>query len=317
MDDPEHAEKRKGVAPAVTPSEIAKLTDPLRQRTADVLDALPVSEAFDWVKAVSTPLTTAMIATLFDFPWDERHKLPEWSDWAARIDIGPDPVLNAEREKHCFEMAARFKELYDERKAAPPRGDLLSMIAHSASYGEMDEQRFLGAIALLLVGGNDTTRNSMSGLVERINQFPEAWASVKANPAELATGAATETIRLQTPIGHMRRTATRDVEFGGKTIRKGDKVVMWYNSGNRDEQTFPDGDRWDPARENSRRHLSFGYGIHRCLGARLAELQLTTLIEEMAKRDMIVTMTGDDQRHPSCFTNGFERLMVTMSRKHG
>jgi cytochrome P450 len=317
MDDPEHGEKRRGVAPAVTPSAIAKLTDPLRQRTADVLDALPEGEAFDWVKSVSTPLTTAMIATLFDFPWEERHKLPEWSDWAARIDIGPDPVLNAEREKHCFEMAARFKELYDERKAAPPKGDLLSMMAHSASYGEMDAQRFLGAIALLLVGGNDTTRNSMSGLIERINQFPEAWGRVKENPDMLASGAAIETIRLQAPIAHMRRTATRDVEFGGKTIRKGDKVVLWYNSGNRDEAIFPDGDRWDPARENARRHLSFGYGIHRCLGARLAELQLTTLIEEMAKRGMDLTMTGDHERHPSCFTNGFHRLMVTMSRKDG
>ncbi len=317
MDDPEHAEKRKGVAPAVTPTEIAKLTDPLRQRTADVLDALPVGEPFDWVSSVSIPLTTAMIATLFDFPWDERDKLPVWSDWAAKIDIGPDPVLNAEREKHVFEMAARFKELYDERKAAPPKGDLLSMMAHSASYGEMDEQRFLGAIVLLLVGGNDTTRNSMSGLIDRINQFPDAWAKVKSDPARLASVAATETIRLQTPIAHMRRTATRDVEFGGKTIRKGDKVVMWYNSGNRDEAVFPDGDRWDPERENSRRHLSFGYGIHRCLGARLAELQLTTLIEEMARRDMDVKVVGELEWLPSCFTNGFHSMDVIMSRSDG
>ncbi len=317
MDDPEHAEKRKGVAPAVAPSEIAKLSDALRQRTADILDSLPVGETFDWVHSVSIPLTTAMIATLFDFPWDERHKLPEWSDWAAKIDIGPDPVLNAEREKHVFEMAARFREIYDERRAAPPKGDLLSMMAHAESFGDMDEQRFIGAIALLLVGGNDTTRNSMSGLIERINLFPDAWAKVKADPAGLASGAATETIRLQTPIAHMRRTATRDVELGGKTIRKGDKVILWYNSANRDEAVFPDGDRWDPERENSRRHLSFGYGIHRCLGARLAELQLSTLIEEMAKRDMEVKIVGEPERLPSCFTNGYEHINVTMSRSDG
>lgn len=314
MDDPEHGEKRKAIAPAVTPSEIQKLAGALRQRTAEVLDSLPVGETFDWVHSVSIPLTTAMIAILFDFPWEERDKLPVWSDWAAKIDIGPDPVLNAEREKHVFEMAARFRELYDERRAAPPKGDLLSMMAHSEYYGDMDEQRFIGAIALLLVGGNDTTRNSMSGLVERINQFPDAWAKVKADPAKLATTAATETIRLQTPIAHMRRTATRDVEFHGKQIRKGDKVVMWYNSGNRDESVFPDGDRWDPERENSRRHLSFGYGIHRCLGARLAELQLATLIEEMAKRDMEVKIVGEPERLPSCFTSGFEHINVTMSR---
>lgn len=314
MDDPEHAEKRKAIAPAVAPSEIAKLAGPLRQRTIDILDALPVGEPVDWVHSVSIPLTTAMIATLFDFPWEERDKLPEWSDWAARIDIGPDPVLNAEREGHVFAMAARFRELYEERRALPPQADLLSMMAHSASYGDMDEQRFIGAIALLLVGGNDTTRNSMSGLIERINQFPEAWAAVKADPGTLASGAATETIRLQTPIAHMRRTATRDVEFGGKIIRKGDKVIMWYNSGNRDESVFPDAERWDPARENSRRHLSFGYGIHRCLGARLAELQLVTLIEEMAARNMEVKLQGEPIRLPSCFSNGYEQMIVTVSR---
>ena len=317
MDDPEHAEKRKAVAPAVTPSEIAKLSGALRQRTEDILDGLPVGEPFDWVHSVSIPLTTAMIATLFDFPWEERDKLPEWSDWAAKIDIGPDPVLNAERERHLFEMAARFREIYEERRAAPPKADLLSIMAHSDSYGDMDEQRFIGAIALLLVGGNDTTRNSMSGLIEQINKFPDAWAQVKADPARLASGAATETIRLQTPIAHMRRTATRDVELHGKPIRKGDKLVLWYNSGNRDEAVFPDADRWDPARENSRRHLSFGYGIHRCLGARLAELQVATLVEEMARRDMEVKIVGEPERLPSCFTNGFEHLMVTMSRSDG
>lgn len=317
MDDPEHSEKRKAVAPAVTPSEIAKLSGALRERTAEILDSLPTGETLDWVHSVSIPLTTAMIAILFDFPWEERHKLPEWSDWAAKIDIGPDPVLNAERERHVFEMAARFRQLYDERRAAPPKADLLSMMAHSGSYGDMDEQRFIGAIALLLVGGNDTTRNSMSGLIEQINKFPEAWAQVKANPEKLASVAATETIRLQTPIAHMRRTATRDVELNGKLIRKGEKVVLWYNSGNRDETVFPDADRWDPTRENSRRHLSFGYGIHRCLGARLAELQVATLVEEMAKRGMEVKLVAEPDRLPSCFTNGFEHLMVEVSRTDG
>lgn len=317
MDDPEHAEQRKTIAPAVTPSEIAKLAVALRERTAKLLDELPVGETFDWVHSVAIPLTTAMLATLFDFPWEERHKLPIWSDWAAKIDIGPDPVLNAEREKHVFEMAAYFKKLFDERKALPPQPNLLSMMAHSEAMSNLDEQRFMGNIALLVVGGNDTTRISMSGLVERIHLFPDAWAKVKANPAALAAGAATETIRLQTPIAHMRRTATRDVEFGGKLIRKGDKVVLWYNSGNRDEAVFPDADRWDPERENSRRHLSFGYGIHRCLGARLAELQLATLIEEMAKRNMDVKLVGEPERLPSCFTNGYEHINVTMTRNHG
>jgi cytochrome P450 len=313
MDDPEHSEKRKTTAPALAPSEIAKLAGPLRERIATLLDSLPVGTPFDWVEKVSIELTTQMIATLFDFPWEERHKLPIWSDWAAKIDIGPDPVLNAEREGHVFAMAARFKELFDERKAAPPKGDLLSMMAHSEHMAEMDDQRFLGAVVLLLVGGNDTTRNSMSGLIEQINKFPEEWAKVRANPA-LATTAATETIRLQTPIAHMRRTATCDTVLGGEQIKKGDKVALWYNSSNRDESVFPNADHWDVNRANSRRHQSFGYGIHRCLGARLAELQVTTLIEEMVKRGMEVTLAAPPERIPSCFTNGFHHMMVTMTR---
>jgi cytochrome P450 len=313
MDDPEHSEKRKTTAPAMAPSEIAKLAGPLRDRTAELLDGLPVGVPFDWVERVSIELTTQMIATLFDFPWDERHKLPTWSDWAAKIDIGPDPVLNAEREGHVFAMAARFKELFDERKAAPPKGDLLSMMAHSEHMAEMDEQRFLGAIALLLVGGNDTTRNSMSGLIEQMNNFPDEWAKVKANPA-LATTASTETIRLQTPIAHMRRTATCDTVLGGQQIKKGDKVALWYNSSNRDEAVFPNADKWDVNRENSRRHQSFGYGIHRCLGARLAELQVATLVEEMVQRNMDVKLAAPPERIPSCFTNGFHHMMVTMTR---
>jgi cytochrome P450 len=313
MDDPEHAAQRKTIAPAITPSEMQKLTGPLRERTAQLLDSLPVGQSFDWVENVSVTLTTAMIATLFDWPWEDRHRLPIWSDWAAKIDVGPDAVLNAEREAHVFEMAAAFRQLFDERKAAPPQGDLLSIMAHSDAMSDLDEQRFIGAIALLLVGGNDTTRNSMSGLVEQMNKFPDQWAMVKADPS-LATTAATETIRLQTPICHMRRTATADTQLRGQTIRKGDKVVLWYNSANRDEAVFPDGDVWDVQRVNSRRHLSFGYGIHRCLGARLAELQLQTLIEELVKRDMTVTLAGEPERIPSCFTHGYHHMPVILSK---
>lgn len=313
MDNPEHDEQRKTIAPAVTPTEITKLAGALRQRTEDVLDGLPVGEAFDWVERVSITLTTSMLATLFDFPWEDRHKLPVWSDWAAKIDIGPDPVLNAEREAHVFEMAAYFKKLFDERKALPPAPNLLSMMAHSKAMSNLDEQRFMGNIALLVVGGNDTTRNSMSGLVDFINRYPEQWAKVKADPS-LASTAATETIRLQTPICHMRRTAVADAEIGGQKVKKGDKIVLWYNSGNRDETVFDNADVWDVTRENSRRHLSFGYGIHRCLGARLAELQLQTLIEEMAKRNMEVKFAEAPERLPSCFTHGFQKMMVTVTK---
>lgn len=313
MDDPEHGAQRKTVAPAFGPSEIAEHAVALRERTARLLDSLPVGETFDWVERVSIELTTSMIATLFDWPWDDRHRLPVWSDWTAKIDIGPDPVLNAERETHIFEMAAAFKQLFEERKAMPPKGDLLSIMAHSEVMADMDEQRFIGAIALLLVGGNDTTRNSMSGLVEQMNKFPDQWERLKADRSLIST-AATETIRLQTPICHMRRTVVQDTELGGQKLKAGDKVALWYNSANRDEAVFPDGDLWDVSRSNSRRHLSFGYGIHRCLGARLAELQLQVLIEELLARDMTVEIAGEPERIPSCFTRGFHHLPVRIRK---
>lgn len=313
MDDPEHAEQRMTIAPAVAPARLKELATPLRERTGKLLDSLPVGVPFDWVEKVSIELTTQMLAILLDFPWEERHKLPIWSDWAAKIDIGPDPVLNAEREKHVFEMAAAFKKLFDQRKAEPPKGDLLSVMAHSAAMANLDEQRFMGNIALLVVGGNDTTRNSMSGLIEQINKYPDEWEKLKANPA-LASTAATETIRLQTPICHMRRTVVQDTVLGGEQLKKGDKVVLWYNSANRDEEVFPDGDRWDVNRENSRRMLSWGYGIHRCLGSRLAELQLQTLIEEIIKRDMKIEMIGEPERIPSCFTRGNHHMMVKITK---
>jgi cytochrome P450 len=272
-----------------------------------------MGEPFDWVQTVSIELTTRMLETLMDFPWGERHKLPIWSDWAAKIDIGPDPILNAERERHCFEMAAYFKALFEDRKAKPPQPDLLSMMAHSSVMSNLDDQRFLGNIALLVVGGNDTTRNSMSGLIEQINRHPDQWEKLKADPS-LASTAATEVIRLQTPICHMRRTVVNDTVLHGKALRKGDKVILWYNSANRDEAVFADAETWDVTRGNSRRMLSWGYGIHRCLGARLAELQLVTLIDEIMRRDLKIELIGEPERLPSCFTSGFHSMTVKIAK---
>ena len=313
MDEPEHSQQRQTVAPAVQPTELRKHAELIRERTSSLLDGLPVGEPFDWVERVSKELTTRMLATLFDFPWEERQLLPYWSDWAANIDIGTDPVLNAEREKILFEMAAYFKKLFDERRAMPPKGDLLSMMAHSEHMSNLDEQSFLGNIALLVVGGNDTTRNSMTGLIQQINAYPEEWEKVKADHALIPT-AVTEAIRLQTPIAHMRRTIVEDTEFRGHKMRKGDKVILWYRSANREEEVFADADKFDVNRANSRRHLAFGYGIHRCLGSRLAELQLTTLIEEMLKRNMEVKKISPPERIPSCFVSGYHRQMVTITR---
>lgn len=280
MDPPEHPAKRRVVAPAFAPSEMQRLAGDIRRRTAERLAAVPRGETFDWVDSVSVPLTTDMLAILFDFPWEERAKLREWSDAIVSLEMirnKPDA-----RMALVMEMAQRFLGLWQERLAAPPAPDLLSMMIHSDQYDRVDQMEFVGNMALLIVGGNDTTRNSMSALAEVIGRWPDEWARIVADPA-LAVNAASEVIRWQSPAAHMRRTVTRDTDFQGHRFAEGDKVVLWYLSGNRDETVFPDGDRFVADRPNARRHLSFGHGIHRCVGARLAELQLTILMEEMIR----------------------------------
>lgn len=297
MDPPRHSQKRRTIAPAFTPSEMARLTDSIRTRTAACLDALPRGEVFNWVERVSIPLTIDMLAILFDFPWDERENLRIWSDAITSLDmIAHRPE---ERVGLLFQMAGRFHQLWQERLNAAPAPDLLSMMIHSQSFGEMDAAEFMGNMATLIVGGNDTTRNSMSGLAEALILWPGQWEQLRADPTIVAN-AASEIIRWQSPALHMRRTALEDVEFKGHHIRKGDKLVLWYVSANRQEDLFPDGDLFLIDRPNARRHLSFGYGIHRCVGARLAELQLQVLIEEMLERDIRLDPAGPVERaaHP-------------------
>jgi cytochrome P450 len=313
MDRPEHTGQRRTVAPAFTPAEMTRLSDDIRLRTGQVLDALPLGEAFDWVDKVSIELTTQMLATLFDFPWDERRKLTLWSDWASDSEGASNPARAYERRDHLRAMSARFSELWQERIDKPEAPDLLSRMIHSEAMGDMDRYTFIGNLTLLIVGGNDTTRNSMSGYVYGLDQFPDERRRLEENPDFIAT-AVPEIIRWQTPLAHMRRTATAEHDLFGHQISPGDKMVLWYNSANRDESVFERADEIIVDRENGRRHLAFGYGIHRCVGARLAELQLTILLEEMAKRRLRVHVTQEPVRVASCFIHGYREMMVELSQ---
>ena len=313
MDRPKHTEQRRVVSPAFTPSEMVRMSEEIRKRTGETLDALPWDEPFDWVDRVSIELTTGMLAVLFDFPWADRRKLTEWSDWAGDIEIVKDPARRDQRLEKLYEMGAYFKKLWDDRIGKEPTPDLISMMIHSESMSDMSMGEFMGNLVLLIVGGNDTTRNTMSGLAYLLNKFPEQRAMLEADPS-LIPNAISEIIRWQTPLAHMRRTALVDTELEGKKIKAGEKVVMWYISANRDESVFPDADKLDIKRENARRHLSFGYGIHRCVGARLAELQVTILLEEMAKRRMRVNLLEEPVRVPQCFVNGYRKMMVKLER---
>ena len=315
MDPPTHTAERKTVAPIVAPFNLKNFTPTIRQRTCEVLDSLPRNEEFDWVDLVSIELTTMMLATLFNFPWEDRRKLTYWSDVAVQFTFDePDAVVKSEQERwaELVKMAEYFQTLWNQRASEPPTFDLISMLAHSDDTRNMSPRKFIGNLALLIVGGNDTTRNTMSGGLYYLSQNPTEWAKIRADHG-LVPKLVAETIRYQTPVIHMRRTATRDAELGGKAIRKGDKVVMWYVSGNRDEEVIPDADAFIVDRAKPRQHLSYGAGIHRCVGDRLADLQLQILWEELLKRDLRIEVLDEPTRLSSNFIRGIRKLPVRIA----
>ncbi|HKI74887.1 MAG TPA: cytochrome P450 [Pseudomonadales bacterium] len=315
MDPPRHDEQRMTVAPSVAPGNLAKLEPLIRERVVDILDNLPIGEAFNWVDKVSIELTSRMLATLFDFPYEDRRKLVRWSDITTDVPqvTGKEVTDMEARQAELMECAQAFYQLWAERAAQPPKFDLISMLAHGESTRTMNEdpRLFLGNILLLIVGGNDTTRNSISGGVIGLNQFPEEYDKLRANPGVIPNMVA-EIVRWQTPVIHMRRTAATDFELGGKQIRKGEKVVMWYLSGNRDEAVFEDAERLIIDRPNARSHVAFGFGIHRCMGNRLAEMQLRVLWEEIMKRFRHIELVGEVVRLPNNFIRGIAEVPVRL-----
>ena len=310
QDQPVHDEQRKVVAPMFTAPRLAGMGDLIRQRAGAILDALPRGESFNWVREVSVELTGQMLATLFDVPQEDRHKLIHWSDTVERIgdpDYFETPAEGFAEIWQCFEY---FNTFWQERQAASTPGeDLISFLAQGEATKNMAPNEFLGNVLLLIVGGNDTTRNSITAGVQALNQFPEQYEKLKGNTG-LIPNMVSEIVRWQSPVAHMCRTAMEDVEIGGKTIRKWDKVAIWYLSGNRDSAHFQDADLLMIDRPNVRQHLSFGYGIHRCLGNRLAEMQLTILWEEIMRRFSHVEVVGDAKYLNSSFIRGITDLPV-------
>ncbi|WP_284124172.1 cytochrome P450 [Parerythrobacter aestuarii] len=311
QDPPHHTGQRRAVAPSFGPSEVAEMKAEVQGRTAELLDSLPIGETFDWVQKVSIELTTGMLAKLFDFPWEERHKLTEWSDYGGDVEMIKDDVTIEKRLAKMQEMGMAFAALWQERIANPGK-DLVSVMLQAESMKDMPPEEFIGNLILLIVGGNDTTRNSMSAYAYGLSQYPEERAKLEADPS-LIPNAVQEILRWQTPLAHMRRTVVEDTDMFGPQMKAGDKVVLWYLSANRDEDIFEDGEAIKVDRHNARRHLSFGYGIHRCVGARVAELQLHTLLEEMAKRRLRVNVVGEPVRVPACFVHGYKSLPVQLS----
>jgi cytochrome P450 len=326
MDPPKHDQQRKVVQPIVSSENLANFAPLIRERASKILDELPIGEPFDWVNRVSIELTTQMLATQFDFPFEERRKLTYWSDLAVtdsgdpatysesiREVFGDRPMTPEEARAELMACAFYFKSLWDQRVTEPPKNDLISLLAHGEATKDMPLMEFLGNILLLIVGGNDTTRNSISGGLLALTDHPDQMAKLRANPA-LIESMVPEIIRWQSPVAHMRRTATADAEIGGKAIKKGDKVVMWYVSGNRDESVIDDPERFIIDRARPRQHAAFGFGIHRCLGNRLAEMQLKVVWEEMLKRFEFIEAVGEPERLQSNFVKGYTALQTVIHK---
>ncbi len=315
LDEPKHMPQRRAVAPSVAPKNLTEFEPLIRERAIDILENLPVGETFNWVQEVSVELTARMLATLFDFPYEERRKLVYWSDLTTAVPevTGDDSIDMDARYQELMGAAAAFYQLWDERAQQPPKFDLISMLIHNEATAHMNEDPalFLGTILLLIVGGNDTTRNSISGGVIGLNQFPDQYQKLRENP-QLIPNMVAEIIRWQSPVIHMRRTALQDYELGGQQIKEGDKVIMWYLSGNRDETVFENPDKLIVDRPNARAHVAFGFGVHRCMGNRLAELQLRILWEEIMKRFHTVEVVGEVERLPNNFIRGIKDLPVRL-----
>ena len=313
-DPPLHGIQRKVVSPAVGGVRLANVEDLIRTRTREVLDGIPIGTPFNWVENVSIELTTRMLATLFDFPFDQRHKLTFWSDVGTSHpkELG---LTSKERDQHLFECLKTFTMLFKARQVEGNKSqDFISLMANNEATREFEGLELLGNIMLLIIGGNDTTRNSMSGGVWFLHENPEEFAKVKDNH-DLIPGMVSEIIRYQTPISYMRRTATRDLVLGDKQIAKGDKVVMWYASANRDEEAFDKPDQFIIDRKNSNRHMAFGFGIHRCMGNRVAEAQLRILWEEILQRFDRLEVVGKPTRLKQSFVNGISSLDVVAHEK--
>jgi cytochrome P450 len=311
MDGVKHDAHRKVVQPVAAPRNIGFLEPLMRRRIGEILDALPANEPFDWVDRVSIEVTTCMLATLFDFPYEQRRKLTYWSDMATSTPdgVGAVGVTEEERRVALLECLDVFSALWKERQNAPTDGriDFVTALANADATRNLEPLEYLGTLVLLIVGGNDTTRNSISGGVLALNENPEQYDKLRAHP-ELITNMSSEIIRWQTPLAYMRRTATCDTELAGKKIHKGDKVAMWYVSANRDEAVFERPNAFLIDRENAREHLSFGRGVHFCMGSRIAEMQLRVLWEEVLARFRHVEVVAPPVRVRSNFVKGYSEL---------
>ncbi|HEY8518289.1 MAG TPA: cytochrome P450 [Candidatus Binatia bacterium] len=315
MDPPQHSKYRKLVSQGFTPRRTAMLEPRIRAATTAILDAVAERGECDFVRDIAAELPLIVIAELIGVPLEDREKIFELSNRLIGFD---DPEFqNSENDGKAaaMEMWMYANQLAQERKNAP-RDDLVSLLMTSEVDGEkLSEMEFDSFFLLLAVAGNETTRNLISGGMLALIEHPDERRKLIENPNLIPT-AVEEMLRWVSPVSQFRRTATRDTEIRGQKIREGDKVVIYYQSANRDEDVFPDPFKFDVTRTPNN-HLAFGIGEHFCLGANLARLEIRVMFEELLRRMPDIELAGPVRRLRSNFINGIKEMPVrfTPTRK--
>ena len=316
IDPPVHSKYRKLMMPAVAPNRLDGIETRIAERAAALIAEIPHGQSVDIVPLLSAPLPLLTLAELLGLPLDIWPRLFTWTNVFVGED---DPEFRQSPEATGAAMGEFFafaQELFESRRTEPT-GDLASLLANAEIDGAPAPFRdFIGNLILVLVGGNETTRNSISHTVAAFAARPDQWRMVRDDPAVLETGAA-EMVRHASPVIHMRRTATSDTELGGQTIAKGDKVVLWYPSGNRDPEVFDDSNRFDLTRKAARAHVGFGAGQHVCVGSRLAEMQLRIVFRLLAENVGGFEIVTPPRRFRSNFINGLKDLQVVLHAEPG
>lgn len=315
MDPPDHGRYRNLVSKAFTPRTVLVWEPKVQAVTRDILDrardACDEHGGIDFVADVSAPITIAVIALMLGVPEEDWHLLFRWTN---EIIAPEDPEFNRGRssvetsEAARMELFSYFKQLSEERRARPS-GDILSLVVESTIDGKpLDDFELLSYYFLLVVAGNETTRNAMTGGIQCFIDNPGEWKKLVDDPG-LVEGAIEETVRWTTPVIQFCRTATRDMELRGRAIREGESVCLFYASGNRDEEIFEDPFVFRIDRKPND-HVGFGRGEHVCLGAHLARLEIRCMYQQLRERLVSMERTAPVSRVRSSFVGGIKRAPI-------
>lgn len=325
MDAPWHLELRREHMPFFTPAYLSRLRDRIVEEVGRLLDTMSDQGEVDMVEQFSSRLPLFSLCEILGVPEADRQRFLEWmhyleraQDLAIRQRVeGVTPTV--ELLKFIQDFNGAVAEMFEygqamlKKRRAEPQDDLMTAIARAKLDGEMLRDEYLdGAWLLIVFAGNDTTRNTLSGAMKLLTEFPDQRRKLASRP-DLMANAAHEFIRMVSPVIYMRRTATADTEVAGQTIAAGEKVVMWYGAANRDEAVFPDPDTLDVERANADKHLAFGYGPHVCLGKRVAQIQLEEAYKQILQRFPNAEWTGDIEIAPNNFVHAISRLGVRLS----